>query len=37
MARRLERQGPGSDGGSVEALAAELDATLHALRALARA
>jgi HPt (histidine-containing phosphotransfer) domain-containing protein len=40
LARRLEWTGPGADGtaaSAVEALAAELDAALVALRALARA
>jgi len=36
MARRLEWQGPSADAATVEALAAELAATLAALRALAR-
>jgi HPt (histidine-containing phosphotransfer) domain-containing protein len=36
MARRLEWAGPGGTGTAVEALAAEVDATLRALRALAR-
>lgn len=36
MARRLEWQGPGTDGGEVDALEVELDAALRALRALAR-
>lgn len=36
MARRLEWQGPGAADEGIEALAAELDLTLAALRALAR-
>ena len=36
MARRLEWQGPGWECGSAEALAAEVAATVQALRALAR-
>lgn len=36
MARRLEWHGPTDDGASVEALALELDATLVALRVMAR-
>ena len=36
MARQLERQGPSAGGAAVQALADELDATLLALRALAR-